>query len=41
MLIGGYVLTIRLEQALGTHEQLIAENGRYADLFELQAADYG
>ncbi len=24
----------------GTHEQLIAENGRYAELFELQAAGY-
>ncbi|MBX9682466.1 MAG: ATP-binding cassette domain-containing protein [Hyphomicrobium sp.] len=29
----------RLE-ASGTHDELIAENGRYAELFELQAAGY-
>lgn len=27
-------------EASGTHDQLIAENGRYAELFELQAAGY-
>ncbi|MEQ1716349.1 MAG: ABC transporter ATP-binding protein [Hyphomicrobium sp.] len=27
-------------EAAGTHDQLIAENGRYAELFELQAAGY-
>ena len=29
----------RLE-ASGTHEQLMAQGGRYAELFELQAAGY-
>ncbi|MEY2470293.1 MAG: hypothetical protein QOF21_2991, partial [Actinomycetota bacterium] len=24
----------------GTHDELLAANGRYADLFELQAAGY-
>ena len=27
-------------EASGTHDELIAENGRYAELFELQAAGY-
>jgi ATP-binding cassette, subfamily B, bacterial len=27
-------------EAMGTHEQLLAERGRYAELFELQAAGY-
>ncbi|MET0731779.1 MAG: ATP-binding cassette domain-containing protein, partial [Casimicrobiaceae bacterium] len=27
-------------EAIGTHEQLLAQNGRYAELFELQAAGY-
>lgn len=27
-------------EAVGTHEQLIRQNGRYAELFELQAAGY-
>jgi ATP-binding cassette subfamily B protein len=26
--------------AVGTHDQLIRQNGRYAELFELQAAGY-
>jgi ATP-binding cassette subfamily B protein len=27
-------------EAAGTHEELIAQPGRYSDLFELQAAGY-
>jgi ATP-binding cassette subfamily B protein len=27
-------------EALGSHEQLLAQRGRYAELFELQAAGY-
>ena len=27
-------------EAVGTHEQLLAQKGRYAELFELQAAGY-
>jgi ATP-binding cassette subfamily B protein len=27
-------------EAIGTHDQLLAQNGRYAELFELQAAGY-
>ena len=27
-------------EASGTHETLVAERGRYAELFELQAAGY-
>jgi ATP-binding cassette subfamily B protein len=27
-------------EAEGTHEQLVAQKGRYAELFELQAAGY-
>jgi hypothetical protein len=27
-------------EAVGTHEELIGQAGRYADLFELQAAGY-
>ncbi len=27
-------------EALGTHEKLLAQKGRYAELFELQAAGY-
>ena len=29
-----------LERAIGTHEQLLQQGGRYAELFELQAAGY-
>jgi ATP-binding cassette subfamily B protein len=29
----------RIEEE-GTHAQLLAKNGRYAELFELQAASY-
>ena len=34
MLAGGMI------EASGTHEELLAEGGRYAELFELQAAGY-
>ena len=27
-------------EAVGTHEALLAQHGRYAELFELQAAGY-
>jgi len=27
-------------EAMGTHEDLLAQRGRYAELFELQAAGY-
>jgi ATP-binding cassette subfamily B protein len=34
------VLADGTAEANGTHEQLLEEGGRYADLFELQAAGY-
>jgi ATP-binding cassette subfamily B protein len=27
-------------EAAGTHDELVAQSGRYAELFELQAAGY-
>jgi ATP-binding cassette subfamily B protein len=27
-------------EAIGTHDELLAQRGRYAELFELQAAGY-
>jgi len=27
-------------EAIGAHEELLRQNGRYAELFELQAAGY-
>jgi ATP-binding cassette subfamily B protein len=34
------VLHLGRIEAVGTHESLLAEGGRYAELFELQAAGY-
>ena len=34
------VLADGMVEAIGTHEHLLAANGRYAELFELQAAGY-
>jgi ATP-binding cassette subfamily B protein len=34
------VLGEGLLEAIGTHEELLAQGGRYKELFELQAAGY-
>jgi ATP-binding cassette subfamily B protein len=34
------VLADGLIEAIGTHDELLAGGGRYAELFELQAAGY-
>jgi ATP-binding cassette subfamily B protein len=34
------VLTDGAVDAAGTHDELLAQGGRYAELFELQAAGY-